>query len=166
MLQRQDMLVFACIQLVALFWLLADTRRARVQEVPAAVKQCQLAGIKVRMITGDNVLTARSIAAEIGILTDGEAIEGSEFRKMTPEQQRDVLKTMQVMARCSPQDKLTMVRRLKEMGEVRGAFFVSFGASFLVPPHFFIRCHGSFCSYLGLSDVSMELVRLLSSRSV
>ena len=92
------------------------------QEVPGAVKQCQLAGIKVRMITGDNVLTARSIASEIGILTDGVAIEGPDFRKMTPEQQRDILKTMQVMARCSPQDKLTMVRRLKEMGEVQLLF--------------------------------------------
>ena len=70
------------------------------------------------MITGDNLLTAQSIAREIGILTDGLAIEGNDFRRMTPEQQRDILKTMQVMARCSPQDKLTMVRRLKEMGEV------------------------------------------------
>ena len=87
--------------------------------MPEAVRKCQMAGIKVRMITGDNVLTARSIAAEIGILTDGAAIEGPDFRKMTPEEQREILKTMQVMARCSPQDKLTMVRRLKEMGEVR-----------------------------------------------
>jgi Ca2+-transporting ATPase len=96
--------------------------------VPDAVRQCQLAGIKVRMITGDNVLTARSIAAEIGILTDGAAIEGPDFRKMSPEEQREILKTMQVMARCSPQDKLTMVRRLKEMGEVLSVliFVVSF----------------------------------------
>jgi Ca2+-transporting ATPase len=90
----------------------------RVQEVPAAVKQCQLAGIKVRMITGDNVLTARCIATEIGILTDGVVIQGNDFCKMSPEEQRSILKTMQVMARCSPQDKLAMVRRLKEMGEV------------------------------------------------
>eukprot|EP00291_Cryptomonas_curvata_P007377 CAMPEP_0172195970 /NCGR_PEP_ID=MMETSP1050-20130122/26527_1 /TAXON_ID=233186 /ORGANISM="Cryptomonas curvata, Strain CCAP979/52" /LENGTH=714 /DNA_ID=CAMNT_0012872139 /DNA_START=41 /DNA_END=2181 /DNA_ORIENTATION=+ len=86
------------------------------KEVPDAVRKCQQAGIKVRMITGDNVLTAKSIAKEVGILTDGAAIEGPDFRKMTPEEQREILKTMQVMARCSPQDKLTMVRRLKEMG--------------------------------------------------
>jgi magnesium-transporting ATPase (P-type) len=88
------------------------------EEVPEAVRKCQQAGILVRMITGDNVLTAKSIAREIGILTDGASIEGPDFRKMTPEEQRELLKTLQVMARCSPQDKLTLVRRLKEMGEV------------------------------------------------
>jgi len=88
------------------------------EEVPEAVRKCQQAGITVRMITGDNILTAKSISREIGILTDGCAIEGPDFRRMTPEGQKEVLRTMQVMARCSPQDKLTLVRRLKEMGEV------------------------------------------------
>mmetsp|Transcript_58738 Transcript_58738/g.155402 ORF Transcript_58738/g.155402 Transcript_58738/m.155402 type:complete len:519 (-) Transcript_58738:1058-2614(-) len=88
------------------------------KEVPEAVRRCQKAGITVRMITGDNLLTAKSIAKEIGILTTGSAIEGPEFRRQSPEEQKETLKTMQVMARCSPQDKLTMVRRLKEMGEV------------------------------------------------
>ena len=51
------------------------------------------------MITGDNILTAKSISKEIGILTaDGCAIEGPDFRKMTPEEQREVLKTMEVTA--------------------------------------------------------------------
>jgi hypothetical protein len=67
-----------------------------VQEVPEAVRKCQQAGILVRMITGDNVLTAKSIAREIGILTDGASIEGPDFRKMTPEEQRELLKTLQV----------------------------------------------------------------------
>jgi len=88
------------------------------EEVPDAVRKCQQAGITVRMITGDNLLTAKSISREIGILTDGCAIEGPDFRRLDPDGQKEVLKTMQVMARCSPQDKLTMVRRLKEMGEV------------------------------------------------
>mmetsp|Transcript_52999 Transcript_52999/g.139739 ORF Transcript_52999/g.139739 Transcript_52999/m.139739 type:complete len:712 (-) Transcript_52999:312-2447(-) len=88
------------------------------KEVPDAVRRCQKAGITVRMITGDNILTAKSIAKEIGIYTNGIAIEGPDFRKQSPEEQKETLKTMQVMARCSPQDKLTMVRRLKEMGEV------------------------------------------------
>ena len=71
------------------------TRGGR-QEVPEAVRKCQLAGITVRMITGDNILTATSISREIGILTSGRAIEGPDFRRMTPEEQREVLKTMQV----------------------------------------------------------------------
>mmetsp|Transcript_46065 Transcript_46065/g.109063 ORF Transcript_46065/g.109063 Transcript_46065/m.109063 type:complete len:1060 (+) Transcript_46065:180-3359(+) len=88
------------------------------KEVPGAVQTCQKAGIKVRMVTGDNVLTAKSIAKECGILTTGSAVEGPDFRKMTPDEQKELLKTLQVMARCSPQDKLILVRRLKEMGEV------------------------------------------------
>mmetsp|Transcript_58777 Transcript_58777/g.120242 ORF Transcript_58777/g.120242 Transcript_58777/m.120242 type:complete len:1033 (-) Transcript_58777:399-3497(-) len=88
------------------------------KEVPAAVESCQKAGIMVRMVTGDNVLTAKSIAKECGILTTGSAVEGPDFRKMTPDEQKSVLKDLQVMARCSPQDKLILVRRLKEMGEV------------------------------------------------
>ena len=111
----------SCFSFLPLIWFAPMSMDDMEQEVPGAVKQCQMAGIKVRMITGDNVLTAKSIAREIGILTDGAAIEGPDFRKMTPEQQRDILKTMQVMARCSPQDKLTMVRRLKEMGDVRSS---------------------------------------------
>ena len=41
-------------------------------EVPEAVRRCQAAGIKVRMITGDNILTAKAIAAECGILKEGD----------------------------------------------------------------------------------------------
>jgi magnesium-transporting ATPase (P-type) len=67
-----------------------------VQEVPEAVRKCQQAGITVRMITGDNLLTAKSISREIGILTNGCAIEGPDFRRLDPDGQKEVLKTMQV----------------------------------------------------------------------
>ena len=51
------------------------------KEVPEAVRVCQRAGIQVRMVTGDNLYTARHIAAECGILTDsGMALEGPDFR--------------------------------------------------------------------------------------
>lgn len=42
------------------------------KEVPEAIKKCHKAGIKVRMVTGDNLITAKAIAKEVGILKDGE----------------------------------------------------------------------------------------------
>ncbi|KAI5070304.1 hypothetical protein GOP47_0014647 [Adiantum capillus-veneris] len=88
-------------------------------EVPEAVRRCQAAGIKVRMITGDNIMTARAIAAECGILKEGDlAIEGVTFRNYSDEMRAAQLPQIAVMARSSPTDKLLMVRTLKELGEV------------------------------------------------
>jgi len=54
-------------------------------EVPKAVSKCKTAGIKVRMVTGDNVATARAIAKECGIITTDKSLvmEGSEFAALT-----------------------------------------------------------------------------------
>ena len=55
------------------------------QEVPGAIAKCHKAGIKVRMVTGDNIITARAIATEVGILKEGDGslvMEGSEFIKI------------------------------------------------------------------------------------
>lgn len=82
-------------------------------EVPAAVKQCQKAGIVVRMVTGDNITTAKKIAEECGILTDGIAIEGPTFRALTEAQLDKIIPKIQVMARSSPEDKYKLVTRLK-----------------------------------------------------
>ena len=69
-------------------------------EVPAAVATCQAAGIMVRMVTGDNLETAVAIARECGILTaGGVAMEGSQFRGMTPAQLDAVLPNLQVRRR-------------------------------------------------------------------
>ena len=66
--------------------------------VKDAVLTCLAAGITVRMVTGDNIYTAKAIAGECGILTaDGVAIEGSEFRSMSPEQMRDIIPKIQVL---------------------------------------------------------------------
>jgi magnesium-transporting ATPase (P-type) len=82
-------------------------------EVVDAVRTCQAAGIMVRMVTGDNIDTAKAIARECGILTEGGiAMEGPEFRKLTPAQVDAVLPTLQVLARSSPTDKHTLVTRL------------------------------------------------------
>lgn len=88
-------------------------------EVPEAVRRCQLAGIKVRMVTGDNITTARAIAVECGILQEGDlAIEGVTFRNYSQEMRAQELPKISVMARSSPSDKLLMVRALRELGEV------------------------------------------------
>ncbi|MCO5606263.1 hypothetical protein L7F22_060450 [Adiantum nelumboides] len=88
-------------------------------EVPEAVRRCQAAGIKVRMVTGDNIMTARAIAVECGLLKDGDiAIEGSTFRNYSDTMRAEQLPRIAVMARSSPTDKLLMVRTLRELGEV------------------------------------------------
>ncbi|KAL0244695.1 hypothetical protein GEMRC1_008777 [Eukaryota sp. GEM-RC1] len=88
-------------------------------EVPNAVAQCKKAGIVVRMLTGDNIETARFIARECGILTDGgNSLTGTELRNLTNEEFDQKLPNLQVVARCSPGDKLRIVQRLRHLGEV------------------------------------------------
>eukprot|EP00163_Fabomonas_tropica_P010515 TRINITY_DN2067_c0_g1_i3.p1 TRINITY_DN2067_c0_g1~~TRINITY_DN2067_c0_g1_i3.p1 ORF type:complete len:955 (-),score=339.67 TRINITY_DN2067_c0_g1_i3:292-3156(-) len=87
-------------------------------EVPDAVASCKTAGIFVRMVTGDNILTAQTIARECGILTDGVAIEGKAFREMSEEDRIAILPKLQVMARSNPTDKLLLVETLLSQGEV------------------------------------------------
>ena len=86
--------------------------------VPKAVQDCKMAGVFPRMVTGDNILTAKAIATECGIFTPGGiALEGPEFRKMSDHQQKEIIPKLQVLARSSPDDKRKLVKRLKEMGE-------------------------------------------------
>eukprot|EP00762_Andalucia_godoyi_P006904 ANDGO_08331.mRNA.1 Putative calcium-transporting ATPase 11 len=89
------------------------------KEVYEAVRQCRASGIVVRMCTGDNILTAKHIARECGILTDdGVAMEGRVFRNMTDEERDRVLPNLQVLARSTPSDKFIFVNRLRTLGEV------------------------------------------------
>lgn len=86
--------------------------------VSDSVADCIKAGVFPRMVTGDNINTAKAIAKECGIYTAGGlAMEGPEFRKMSKHEQREVIPKLQVLARSSPEDKRILVRRLKEMGE-------------------------------------------------
>lgn len=86
--------------------------------VAEAVAACQKAGVIVRMVTGDNVITARAIAQECGIYTeDGVVMEGPRFRQLTESEMDEMLPRLQVLARSSPEDKRILVRRLKELGE-------------------------------------------------
>lgn len=86
--------------------------------VAKAVKQCQDAGVKVRMVTGDNVMTASAIAMECGIKTpDGLVLEGPKFRQMSDKQMDAAIPRLEVLARSSPEDKRILVARLKHLGE-------------------------------------------------
>ncbi|CAH2069667.1 unnamed protein product [Thlaspi arvense] len=92
--------------------------------VKDSVQLCQNAGVKVRMVTGDNVQTARAIALECGILTsDAEAseptlIEGKSFRAMTDSERDKICDKISVMGRSSPNDKLLLVQSLRRRGHV------------------------------------------------
>ncbi|XP_022758299.1 calcium-transporting ATPase 12, plasma membrane-type-like [Durio zibethinus] len=94
------------------------------QEVKKAVEACQSAGVGIKMITGDNLFTAKAIATECGILgpdyreESGEVVEGIEFRNYTPDERMEKVDKIRVMARSSPFDKLLMVQCLKQKGHV------------------------------------------------
>lgn len=89
-----------------------------------SVEQCQRAGVTVRMVTGDNILTARAIARNCNILSEETylipecAIEGPKFRTLTKQERIKMLPNLRVMARSSPEDKRLLVETLKGMGDV------------------------------------------------
>ncbi|KAG6895383.1 hypothetical protein C0992_001570 [Termitomyces sp. T32_za158] len=81
-----------------------------------AVAKCQKAGVTVKMCTGDNVLTARSIALQCGIFTPrGIIMEGPHFRKLTKADRIEIVPRLQVLARSSPEDKEVLVNTLKSL---------------------------------------------------
>lgn len=114
-------------------------------EVPVAIRKCRRAGVEVKMVTGDNKITARAIALECGIIKKLEQGEFKEFQVMlgkrffefvggyqTEEDKngkktfkvtygdkfRKIYKHVKVLARSRPEDKLTMVIGLRENGNV------------------------------------------------
>ncbi|KAF2645412.1 calcium-translocating P-type ATPase [Massarina eburnea CBS 473.64] len=86
--------------------------------VPEAVAKCEHAGVKVRMVTGDNIVTAKAIATDCGIYTDGIVMEGPEFRKLSNEDMDAMLPRLEVLARSSPEDKRILVTRLRKLGGI------------------------------------------------
>jgi len=88
-------------------------------EVWQSVKTCQKAGVTVRMVTGDNILTAKAIAKECGILSEGDiAMEGSEFRALSESQKMEIVPGLRVLARSTPEDKQKLVVLLKKKGDI------------------------------------------------
>uniref|UniRef100_L2G238 Calcium-transporting ATPase n=1 Tax=Colletotrichum fructicola (strain Nara gc5) TaxID=1213859 RepID=L2G238_COLFN len=85
--------------------------------VPEAVRKAQHAGVNVRMVTGDNAVTAKAIASECGIYTDGIVMEGPDFRRLSDAEMDNMLPNLQVLAWSSPEDKRILVSKLKALGE-------------------------------------------------
>jgi magnesium-transporting ATPase (P-type) len=87
------------------------------EEAIAAVQQCQEASIRVKMITGDHVATARAIAAQLGLkgqtAISGDALEGMDERSL-----RDMVRNTDVFARASPEHKLRLVQAMQANGEI------------------------------------------------
>lgn len=115
------------------------------EEIVASVKKCKAAGINIRMVTGDNLDTAKAIAVEAGIIMAEDAdkeyvcMEGKQFRELcgglktidednqrgyvresvgNKKMFRDIAHKLKVLARSTPEDKYMLVTGLKEEGSV------------------------------------------------
>ncbi|MCL4478515.1 MAG: cation-translocating P-type ATPase [Deltaproteobacteria bacterium] len=86
--------------------------------VPEALRECYGAGIRVIMITGDYPLTAKSIAAQIGLKASDEVLTGAELDRMHDDELMVRLKTVNIFARAVPEQKLRIVNALKANGEI------------------------------------------------
>ncbi|HEY8504423.1 MAG TPA: cation-translocating P-type ATPase, partial [Gemmataceae bacterium] len=89
-------------------------------DVKAAVQRCREAGIEVKMITGDNIETARAIGRDIGLLDDPAALvlNSQQFNEMTDDELRQRLPNLKILARARPLDKYRMVRLLQDQSQV------------------------------------------------
>ena len=88
-------------------------------EVMESIKTCKSAGIRTVMITGDHLVTAITIAKELGIYEEGNnAISGDELDEMTDDELDKVVSNTTVYARVSPKHKLRIIQSLKRTGEV------------------------------------------------
>ena len=88
-------------------------------EVYDAVRACQGAGIDLKMLTGDNIITASAIAGELGILDENHiAVEASYLEGLSDEEFSKVLPTVRVIARSTPLLKMRVVKELRSKGNV------------------------------------------------
>ncbi len=84
-----------------------------------AVAKCKMAGIKPIMITGDHVVTARSIAKKIGIYEDGDlSIDGQQLNQMSDEELDEKLTHISVYARVAPEHKIRIVKAWQKRGDI------------------------------------------------
>jgi Ca2+-transporting ATPase len=94
---------------------LADPPRESVKE---DIRKCTKAGVRVVMITGDNGITASSIAKQIGMPNNDHIITGDELNNMTDEELRERVKEVSIFSRVIPEHKMRIVKAFKENGEI------------------------------------------------
>lgn len=94
---------------------LADPPR---ESVKADIAVCKKAGIRVVMITGDNGVTAASIAKKIGMPNADHIITGDQLSQMTDEELREKVKDVSIFSRVVPEHKMRIVKAFKENGEI------------------------------------------------
>lgn len=88
-------------------------------DVKKNIKIAQKAGLSIVMVTGDHALTARAIAAEIGLeVQDDQIMVGQEIAKASPKEMSEMVKKIKIFARVEPADKLKIVRAFQDNGEV------------------------------------------------
>lgn len=108
-----------------LIWLgftaIQDPLRA---EVPEAIATCLQGGIEIKMVTGDNLETAREIASQMGLVTNADRdkqyayLTGQQFSQLDDEQAKIAVRELNVLSRARPLDKLRLVELLQANGEV------------------------------------------------
>jgi P-type Ca2+ transporter type 2C len=86
------------------------------EESKAAVANAQRAHIRVRMVTGDDVVTGAAIAKQLGI--DGDAMLGADFAALSEQQRKDRIDTIGVVGRVAPEHKVLLAQTLKDKGYV------------------------------------------------
>ena len=98
------------------FAAISDPLRADVFD---AVKACRLAGVDLKILTGDNIVTAKAIASELGVLNkDRVAVEAREIEPLSDEELSQMLSKITVIARSTPSIKMRVVNLLKAQGNV------------------------------------------------
>ncbi|MCX8151108.1 MAG: cation-transporting P-type ATPase [Candidatus Bathyarchaeota archaeon] len=87
------------------------------REVKDALRMCRDAGIRVIMVTGDHPETAKAIATQVGI-NSSRVLSGEDIANLSDEELKKELRRTQVFARTTPEDKLRIVKLLREEGEI------------------------------------------------
>ncbi|MHB1153903.1 MAG: cation-transporting P-type ATPase [Eubacteriales bacterium] len=87
-------------------------------EAIESIRICRSAGIRVKMITGDHVLTALEIGMQMGLTDRKKVISGAELEEMNDEQIKEAVTDCDIFARTSPEHKLRLVKALQEQGEI------------------------------------------------